>query len=504
MRVFQLPDTLDSQGRRYRQILNVFLWILLGTVIVFGLIQFIPPVNLEDGFLYSVVFSFAFGAMLIVLLWLNSRTSIPVNIISLVFLALLTLGIGLSDAPEHMVDGRSSMVWAIPIIISAAILPWWGVYATAGMGGLLFSILTYTIPDRLYPNPFALFNLLILAFLAWVIAAIQTRSIRDAGREAANRQAVLEGMSDGVVVYDANRDILSLNQAGSSMADNETLAGIVVGEQSTYSAPDGRVFSISRSPVEGVGTVAVFRDETRRVEVARAKDSMLATVSHELRTPLASISGYSEMMRDMLVDDPQMSKMAGRIFSNASRLRALVSDLLDRAQIEAGNIRIRPNPYNIRDVLAEVDAVMRGLAEDKNIDLNFVCDDSVPSEIVGDSGRVHQILINLVGNAVKFTDGGLVTVRAVCVDDTLLLDVSDTGCGIAPAHLPDIFQPFRRGSDYATRRHQGVGLGLSISKQLVELMGGSISVQSSVGHGTVFQVSLPLFIAESKTEESTK
>lgn len=491
-RLFQIPDTLDRQDRRVRQILSVYLWILLLSDIVFGLVQFIPPVNFEDVSL-PILVSIVFGAVLVLMLRFTASGAVPTNLIGLAFIVLLVVSIAASDAPEHMVDGRSSMTWVIPVIISAAILPWWGVYAAAFMSGLAIVILGYTMLGLEYPNPFSLFTLLILAFLTWVIAAIQNRSIRDTQRESANRQAVLESMSEGVVVYGADNGdlkIFSLNRAGEAMTTDETLAGIVSANEDRYFASDGRVFSVSRSPVDGVGTVAVFRDESRRVEIEKAKDSMLATVSHELRTPLASISGYSEMLRDML-DDPRMSDMAARIFSNASRLRALVSDLLDRAQIEAGSIRIQAVPYSIQTICDEVDSVMHALADDKQISLEFLCQD-VPDQIIGDSGRIHQVLVNLVGNAIKFTDEGHVNVKTFVSGNNLVIQVSDTGSGITPARLPDIFLPFRRGSDYAVRKHQGAGLGLSISKQLVELMGGEISVQSEVGRGTVFQVRLPL------------
>lgn len=226
----------------------------------------------------------------------------------------------------------------------------------------------------------------------------------------------------------------------------------------------------------------------------------MATVSHELRTPLASIMGYAELLRQMLkmgmVDPIKIDEMAGRMLVNAARLKALVSDLLDRAQIEAGAIKIKSEPFSVHKLLENIDFLMRGLATEKELELTLDVGE-IPTQVVGDHDRLHQVMVNLVGNAVKFTDpGGKVLVRVSQDASTLVIDVEDTGAGIPAEQIPDIFEPFRRGSNYATRRHQGAGLGLSISKQLITLMGGSISVRSRVGEGTAFRVTLPLITSE--------
>jgi signal transduction histidine kinase len=241
--------------------------------------------------------------------------------------------------------------------------------------------------------------------------------------------------------------------------------------------------------VADVGRVAIVRDISRQVEVERAKDAVLGIVSHEMRTPLAAIMGFAELIA---LRSAEGKEMANRVHANAQRLIHMVDDLLDHAQAQAGVLKIHMDAVSLRSLQ---DAVMKGmsiLANEKNLQLKMEIDAELPPALVGDGARLQQILVNLVGNAIKFTEGGEVCVAFQKRDAQWAIVVRDTGIGIPEERLPDIFEPFRRASDYTTRRHQGAGLGLSIVKTLVSLMEGTIQVKSIVGQGSTFTVLLPL------------
>jgi signal transduction histidine kinase len=241
--------------------------------------------------------------------------------------------------------------------------------------------------------------------------------------------------------------------------------------------------------VRGVGKVAIVRDISRQVEIERAKDAMLGVVSHEMRTPLAAIIGFAEMIA---LRSDLAAEMASRIHANAQRLIHMVDDLLDHAQAQAGVLKIHREAVSLPSLMQAVISTMGGLASERRLLLKTDIDPELPETIMGDGGRLQQILLNLIGNAIKFTEQGEVNVLFQKMESEWSIVVRDTGIGIPEERLPDIFEPFRRGSDYATRRHQGAGLGLSIVKKLVTLMGGRIDVESTIGRGSVFTVTLPL------------
>jgi signal transduction histidine kinase len=251
----------------------------------------------------------------------------------------------------------------------------------------------------------------------------------------------------------------------------------------------GRVLAFEWSNVKDVGRVAIVRDVSRQVEVERAKDAMLGVVSHEMRTPLAAIIGFAEVIA---LRNDMATPFAERIRVNAQRLTYMVNDLLDHAQMQSGKLKIRNEPFSPASLLLLVRNLLSGLAEQKSLKLITHVDPALPELIIGDNSRLQQILVNLIGNAIKFTEYGEVNVSVRMLETEWQMIVQDTGIGIPAERLPDIFEPFRRGSDYATRQHQGAGLGLSIVKKLVELMEGRIDMLSTVGQGSVFTVTLPL------------
>ena len=227
----------------------------------------------------------------------------------------------------------------------------------------------------------------------------------------------------------------------------------------------------------------------------RMKSAFVSTVSHELRTPLSAILGYADMLQEGICGSlsERQSSTLERIVANTGRLLSLVGNLLDQAQIEAGTLELDITQFTLADLIGEAVGVMDVLAQAKGVELISHIADDLPVTLFGDRQRLHQILVNLVGNAIKFTDEGTVRMRAYRLNaDSWALEVSDTGRGIPPEAHSYIFEPFRHADESPTRNYAGVGLGLSIVKQLTEIMGGEIVLESGLGRGSTFTVVLPL------------
>jgi signal transduction histidine kinase len=232
----------------------------------------------------------------------------------------------------------------------------------------------------------------------------------------------------------------------------------------------------------------------KQAEAANAlKSQFLATMSHELRTPLNAIIGYTQLQLAGMVGElnDELRGFQERIFINAQHLLHLINDVLDLSKIESGRLDLIERPYNLRDCIDEVLTQSRVLAEDKGLKLIVKEDERLPEILMGDRGRVKQVLMNLISNGIKFTDTGSVTVETVRQDDhTFRLSVTDTGVGI-PSHLQQtVFDEFRQADEGLQRG--GTGLGLAIVRRLVLMMNGSIRLSSEVGKGSTFTVTLPL------------
>jgi signal transduction histidine kinase len=247
------------------------------------------------------------------------------------------------------------------------------------------------------------------------------------------------------------------------------------------------------------GKVVVFRDYTTEAELDQMKDSFVSMASHELRTPLNAILGHSDMLKEGVFGPltEEQATSIDRIVANVNRLLSLVNNLLDSAQIEAGRLAIHRGPFDIRRMVDEIQATMHVLAEQKGLALKMTVADNVPEVLVSDAQRIQQILINLIGNATKFTDKGQISVEVHRPDRAHWeMQVADTGSGIPPEAQSYIFESFRQVDNIFTRRFPGSGLGLWIVKQLTHLLGGEISVQSEMGKGSTFTVRLPDLIPD--------
>jgi len=239
-------------------------------------------------------------------------------------------------------------------------------------------------------------------------------------------------------------------------------------------------------------------------ETNRLKGDFLATMSHELRTPLNSILGFSDVLQAIPSLDAKQQRYVANIRSSGRMLLEMINDILDLAKIEAGKMEVRPTGFRLESAVSSQCDMIRPLAEKRRIDLRFDVGPGL-DEVEQDQGKVQQILANLLSNAVKFTpEGGRVDVTARVVEpagdgpaEEFALEVVDTGVGIAEADQQTIFEKFRQGSvfqrdDAMTREFSGTGLGLSIVRELCRLLGGDVHLESQLGRGSRFTVTLPL------------
>jgi len=481
---------------------------------------------------------------------------------ALLFLLLLTGVFSLTDTPEQLTGGRSLFLFTIPIAMSSLILAPAASFLVAALSSGVISALALSIGHSI--NLFGAIGFFMLALVSWLSArsleealselrAInanldqvvieRTKALAESLEreriEAGRSQAILNSIADGVVVFDTNWNAILANPALMGMLDlplelivnknfhdllehpklspkSRTLLHAMMEydtqppsfriewDKKTLSISAAQVYDYTKDRFANIGTVTVFRDFTREAEVEKLKSTFVAIVSHELRTPLNAILGYAEMFKEAVygpMNDKQVN-MAERIMKNTHRLLGLINDLLDQAQMEAGKLTIQMAPVRPAELLENLHSVMDQSAYDKNLRLTSEIDDNLPEVLNGDAARLQQILLNLVNNSIKFTDHGTIHVKLFCPSGNKWgIQVSDTGSGIPESELPYIFETFRQVEGTATRVHGGFGLGLSIVKQLVNLMNGDINVKSKADVGSIFTVTLPLVIPEKSTEK---
>ena len=261
--------------------------------------------------------------------------------------------------------------------------------------------------------------------------------------------------------------------------------------------------SMAGSLKERQEQVLIARDQAQ--EANRFKSEMLAKVSHEFRTPLGVIIGYGEMLTAGVYGEMKkdQTQKVNELVESAQGLNQLVNDLLDQARLEAGEIKLVREPVDLSELVNRIINQMSYLAQIKKIKLTSEIEREMPATLLGDEGRLQQILVNLVNNAIKFTEKGGVHIRIMRPDaDFWAIQVSDTGIGIPLSAQHTIFEPFRQVDGSVTRQRGGTGLGLSIVRQLTLAMGGTIHLDSLPGRGSTFTILLPLILKEEKPHES--
>ena len=406
-----------------------------------------------------------------------------------------------------------------------------------GLGGTRYSLGWYlSRVDVLVATTFLVIALLVETNRLSSVLATSERRLR----------GIVNGVADALISVDGRAAIASVNPAAAALfgfvAEDLTgtpisrvlpdYAGIAAIAEANVIETVGRdargvlfpvEFAWRRDVMYAFGeTIIILRDITQRkaadeairaahdraVEAAGVKSQFLATMSHEIRTPINAVVGMSELMLQTPLSD-EAREYATTVRDSAESLLAIVNDILDFSKIEAGRMDLEAIPFAPVVAVENATDILAAAARKKGLSLSTYVAPDVPHRVLGDADRLRQVLLNLLGNAVKFTSQGSVTVRAVVEpndppgDDlsvTLRFSVTDTGPGIANEAADQLFEPFRQADQTTRRRYGGTGLGLSISRRIVELMGGTIGFDSSLGRGSTFWCAIPFLHVADATE----
>jgi signal transduction histidine kinase len=280
------------------------------------------------------------------------------------------------------------------------------------------------------------------------------------------------------------------------MANVGTQLGRVIERMRAEEALLHNNFQLQQALAENRALCEDLKNKQCQLEIAsKHKSLFLANMSHELRTPLNAILGYTQLIMNKIYGDvpEKIYDALSRIDVSGHHLLDLINDVLDLSKIEAGQLKLSLKSYSMKDMAYEVIAAMEPLASRKQLSLTLMVPDNLPTA-KGDERRIKQVLLNLIGNAIKFTDCGKVAVEVVHNSDQFKVSVCDTGPGISPADQEKIFEEFQQADSSPTREKGGTGLGLAIVKRIVELHGGTVGVESELGHGSVFWLTLPTVV----------
>jgi signal transduction histidine kinase len=497
-----------------------FLWVALSPPLI---LDSSTPTKMAYAVALAGVFLVGLIILMVLLRWLRLVMLAGWLACGLVWSIFFVAFVVLFDLFKHGYSFHFSSTFLVSAVIASFLLGRiggivYGILHIVGVGALFTRCYSSGVPIGVEDLAVQLGIGLMLNIVLWIATRSMDRAIHDlhalnleledrVDQRTGELRAILDSTADGIVVFDPSGTAAVANPAAAALLDKP--AGEIVGSDIrdlVGNAVDidasgvklrygDKTLSVTAAPVrldsgEEIGTVAVFHDFTREAEVSRMKSFFLSIASHDLRSPLGAILGLTELVREgVYTSSEEQREIIDRIYSNTQYMLSLANSLLGRAQIEAGILQLRLAPFPLADLIENVIKAMAIQAQDKGIELTTRIAENLPGTIVSDQEKVSQVLFNLVGNGIKFTDAGSVQVCAhLHGDEHWALVVSDTGRGIAEDAQAVVFEPFRRGEGASA----GVGLGLSIVKQLVELMGGEIQLQSQLGEGSTFTIVLPM------------
>lgn len=483
----------DPEDARRRTLLNIMLFGVGLIDIIYLLLMVGFDISSRDGGLAEFAPLYAGGIAVLLgtagTYMVNRFISGPVasTLFLLMFLAITPI----VDDPEQVANGRALFIFVIPIVMASVLMkPYW-TFIFAGLSGTVASVIALSINEM--PNIPAILGFFIIALVCWLSArslesalyqlmvinkeldqrvAERTKELSEVLRreraEAAKNQAILDDITDGVMLFDQEDRAVVANPAMAQLVNQplDQVLGRKLEDWLFHSDLEQRAIdsvyryikdpqsadaklkvrwgektlAINVAPVhlpdgEPVGRVAVFHDFTREAELDRMKNDFLAMVSHELRTPMNSILGYVEMLNEGIygkLEERQIGVIE-RISTNTHRLLAIVNDLLDQAQIEGGHLRLQNSYFAVSELTDHLRAGTENIVQAKGLLLDIEVSDDLPDTLYGDPHRLHQILVNLVGNAVKFTDQGSIRVKLFRYSpEAWAIQVIDTGVGISP------------------------------------------------------------------------
>lgn len=524
---------------------------------VFHLIgQRVASPYLEDTVpLFSVTFGLLIG---IAVIYAVNRYWISWIAGSLFVLLLVTASFA-GDEIAQVIRGRSLVLFTIPIVMSSVLIRPYASFVTAGIVAATFFVVGVSIQIMPDPFAIIIFMSIALASwlsartMEYALKDLQilnaeldmrvierTRQLTERtdqlAEALAKTEAILESTADGIVVFDRENQAAIANPATAALlgcpmeqivgqdihtlisdhvsddADQKAIIDLVKGgtrqEINVKTKWDNKTLSVTAAPVhlesgDEIGTVAIFHDYTLEAQIDRMKSTFVSIASHELRTPLSAILGYTEMLQAGIGGPlaEEQHDMIGRILASTGQMLSLARNFLDQAQMEEGKLTLALTAFSPGELIDNVSAMMEVIAQGKGLQLTSHVADDLPKILTGNPERLQQILVNLTSNAIKFTKAGSVTLKAYLPDaDHWVLEVSDTGRGIPQEAQEYIFDPFQKvaddSEDGSTEKYSGAGLGLSIVRQLVELMDGEIMLKSQIGHGSTFTIVLPLTMSE--------
>ena len=548
-RLVRSIPTTDAEEARQQRLLSLLLAILLVTSLAQEIVYLFfigigyPPAPMSfdpDSFWRGEIFTWLAVVLVIVVYIINRYWSRRLG--RYLFVLILAVSV-FTNTPDNWMLATLTFALSISVFIASFLLRSYASFIVAGVSGIAVTVVSIVADTGIYLTPIFIF--FAMATLSQIIARnlehtleelrvlnleldqrVQDRT-RELAESLSKTEAILESTADGIIVFDnagkatvanpavanllahptariVGSDITTLMGNEVSAEDKAMISEFLHGEEmqgpSVKIAWGKKILSASAAPVhlesgEDLGTVAVFRDFTKEAEIDHMKSTFVSLASHELRTPLNAIMGYAELLHENVygpLSDRQQDATK-RILANTNHMLSLTNNLLDRAQIEAGTLELNVADFSPAKTVDEAVSAMEILARNKDLELTSEATNDLPDTVTGDRQRVNQVVVNLIGNALKFTQKGSVHVRAYSPDgNRWAVDVTDTGIGIPEEAREYIFEPFRQADESATREYGGAGLGLSIVKQLVEMMGGKITLDSKVGKGSTFTIVLPL------------